>query len=143
MRTDLTSGIIPVVTGVSFNATTNTAVVTLSQSLDASTLTLSVLSNGVFDALGNRLDGEWTNDSSTISGNGVAGGDFSYRLNVLPGDTNGNGTVGTNDQPTSLMVGTIPGDDDYSKFHDVNGSASITGADTNSVIARNNSRKNP
>ena len=48
-------------------------------------------SNPIEDAAGNRLDGEWTNPTSTTatggsvypSGNGTAGGNFDFRFNVL------------------------------------------------------------
>jgi len=51
------------------------------------------------------LDGEWTNPTSTgqsssstyPSGNGTAGGNFLFRFNVLPADTDQNGIVDNND----------------------------------------------
>ena len=57
------------------------------------------------DAAGNRLDGDWTNPTSTSdtgtsiypSGNGVVGGDFDFRFNVLPADATQDGTVGPAD----------------------------------------------
>ena len=43
----------------------------------------------VKDLAGNKLNGEWTNQvSSYPSGDAAAGGDFSFRFNVLPGDVN-------------------------------------------------------
>jgi hypothetical protein len=56
----------------------------------------------ITDAAGNVLDGEWVNPSSYSdasstsvfpSGNGVAGGDFAFRFDVLPGDSSG-GSLG-------------------------------------------------
>src|SRR5207247_11365194 len=43
-----------------------------------------------------RLDGEWANASageSYPSGNGTAGGDFSFRINLLGGDVSGDGQI--------------------------------------------------
>jgi hypothetical protein len=62
-------------------------------------------SNPIEDSAGNRLDGEWTNPTSTTqsssstypSGNGAAGGNFLFRFNVLPGDALQEGTVDNND----------------------------------------------
>ena len=62
-------------------------------------------SDPIEDAAGNRLDGEWTNpantsdtgDSTYPSGNGVPGGDFDFRFNVLPGDATQDGVVGPAD----------------------------------------------
>src|SRR5204862_4559171 len=45
------------------------------------------------------LDGEWTSGGSNFpSGNGAAGGDFRFRLNVLAGDVDRNGVVNSIDQ---------------------------------------------
>ena len=44
---------------------------------------------------GIRLDGEWTDAASVFpSGDGAAGGDLRLRLNSLPGDADGDGSVG-------------------------------------------------
>jgi hypothetical protein len=62
--------------------------------LDATT------ANRVTDLAGNVLDGDWTDASaaeSFPSGDGAAGGDFRFRVNVLPGDANGSGTVDVTD----------------------------------------------
>ena len=49
-------------------------------------------------ASGLALDGEWTNASDTFpSGDGNAGGDFQFRINSLPGDADGDGSVGDTD----------------------------------------------
>jgi hypothetical protein len=59
--------------------------------------------NAVTDLQGNRLDGEWTNPSSFTdndanssifpSGNGVAGGNFTFAVTLLSGDVNRDGRV--------------------------------------------------
>src|SRR5207237_5037033 len=79
------------------------------------------------------LDGEWTDNASSYpSGNGTAGGDFRFRINVLACDTGRNGTVLADDfsavknklfaTVSSPVAGT---DADYSPFHDLDGSGSI------------------
>ena len=48
----------------------------------------------VADPAGNVLDGEWTDSAAAFpSGNGTAGGDFRFRLDVLPGNIDGAGSV--------------------------------------------------
>jgi hypothetical protein len=88
----------------SYNPSTFTATWTLPQSIGPDKLMLALNADGsnpIEDAAGNRLDGEWTNPASTSdsggsiypSGNGVAGGNFDFRFNVLPGDANQDGSV--------------------------------------------------
>ena len=64
---------------------------TLNTPLDKDRFRLDLDANGadpVRDLVGNVLDGEWANNSSTISGNGTAGGDFEFNFNLLPTDVN-------------------------------------------------------
>jgi hypothetical protein len=121
---------------------------TLTQPIADDKLLLSLNADGanpITDLAGNRLDGEWTNPTSTSdtgtstypSGNGVAGGNFNFRFNVLPGDANQSGGVGNLD--TNLVAnagGQVIGDSGYSIFYDVNGSGGIGNLDTN--LVRNN-----
>ena len=96
---------------------------------------------GVADASGNRLDGEWVSGADAYpSGDGTAGGDLAFRLNVLPGDANrSGGRVGTTDltqtrnrQLTGTTApGTVP--NTYSVFHDVNGSGRVDSQDVTLV----------
>ena len=83
----------------SYDPTTFTATWTLPQAIGPDKLLLQLNADGsdpIEDSAGNRLDGEWTNPTSTTqsssstypSGNGTAGGDFLFRFNVLPGDAN-------------------------------------------------------
>ena len=52
----------------------------------------------VTDANGAGISGLWTNSSSTFpSGNGLAGSQFNFQIDVLPGDVNQNGTVNSQD----------------------------------------------
>ncbi len=81
----------------SYNSTTHTATWTLASPIGADKLSLDLQSTGpyaVTDTSGDALDGEWTNSvSSYPSGNGVAGGDFNFTFNVLPGDVSQTGVV--------------------------------------------------
>jgi hypothetical protein len=55
---------------------------------------------GVTDAAAapNRLDGEWADGADAFpSGDGSPGGDFRFRINVLPGDADGSGAVNVAD----------------------------------------------
>ena len=92
----------------SYDPGTFTATWTLPQPIEADKLMLALNADGsnpIEDAAGDPLDGEWTNPTSTTavgtstypSGNGVAGGDFDFRFNVLPGDATQDGVVGPAD----------------------------------------------
>ena len=84
------------------------------------------------------MDGEWTNPTTTSStgtsqypsGNGVAGGNFLFRFNVLPGDVNQDGYVEAVD---GLLVrgalGSAAGAGNYSIFKDVNGDGYVLSGD--------------
>jgi hypothetical protein len=83
-------------TTLTYDNSTFTATIALSADVNVDELTLE-LDDAITDLVGNALDGEWTNAVSTVSGDGHRGGDFSFRLNVLPGDLTGDGTVGADD----------------------------------------------
>jgi len=86
------------ITAFDYDSFTRTATWTLSQSIAEGDLLRLVLSDAVVDFVGHRLDGEWTDATSTYpSGNGSSGGEFQMRINVLPGDADGNGTTGWGD----------------------------------------------
>ena len=72
---------------------------------------------------GNKLDGD---------GDGIAGTDFDFRLNVLPGDANQSGLVNVTDVNTvrdgQFTSTATPG---YSVFNDVNGSGLVNVTDVN------------
>jgi Dockerin type I domain len=74
--------------------------------------------------------------------NGAVGGDFRFRINVLPGDVDRSGTVLVNDfseVKRKFFSGTTnPGSGAaaYSIFHDVNGSGSILADDFSEVKRR-------
>ncbi len=93
------------VSGFSYDATDHVATWSLSAVIGADKLYVALPGSGatpVTDVAGNALDGEWTNPTSFSqvgvtsifpSGNGVAGGDFAFRFDVLPGDSTG-GSLG-------------------------------------------------
>ena len=95
----------------SYDAGTHRATWTLTANLGRDKLLLDLngsTAGAVTDVSGNRLDGDWTNPTwnppsapvggdAWPSGNGTAGGDFQFRINVLPGDTNQSGTVDVSD----------------------------------------------
>ena len=91
---------------LSYDAVAHRATWTISQNLSRDKLLVDLdgsTANAVVDAVGNRLDGDWVNPTwsrrrrtgamAWPSGDGTAGGDFQFRINVLPGDVNQDGTV--------------------------------------------------
>ncbi|MAE66546.1 MAG: hypothetical protein CMJ18_19935, partial [Phycisphaeraceae bacterium] len=106
---------------------------------------LDATANGVTDIAGNQqLDGEWVDGTSTgSSGDGVAGGDFSFRLDVLAGDANGDRTVTVTDV---VIVGSALGQSTdgtstgttsrYDASFDVTGNGTINIGDVSNVTAR-------
>jgi hypothetical protein len=111
---------------------------------------------GVHDADGDYLDGDWTNPPGPRepgtdhypSGNGADGGDFRFRIDVLPGDADRNfERVNANDQgyvkarinrsvfsPTS----STPGAASYSVYADVTADGRVNSNDQGAVKARLN-----
>ena len=89
------------ISAFSYSASTFTAIWTLSHTISADNLNIDLHSSGtnaIRDSVGNALDGEWTNSTSSYpSGNGVAGGDFNFAFHVLPGDINQDGIVNGQD----------------------------------------------
>lgn len=98
-----------------------------------------VILDTVTDAAGNRLDGEWVNGGTqTMSGNGTAGGNFDYRINVLPGDVSGNGVVLGNDVTLDVLArgkSTLDGIS-FNPLADLDGSGSCVQSDVDFVVAR-------
>ncbi len=96
-----------------------------------------VLSDRISDAVGNALDGEWTDALSTQSGDGQSGGDFLFRFNMLPGDVDRSGNVLGGDVILARNAQfQFPGAAGYTAFLDVNGNGSILGNDV--IQVRNN-----
>jgi Ca2+-binding RTX toxin-like protein len=101
------------------------------------------LSDSVTDLIGNHLDGEWTNPSPSggsnfPSGNGTPGGDFRFRINVLPGDiilANSVSIVDVNF--LSWRRGSVLGGPSYTIRYDLNGDGVIDQVDWQLVSAAN------
>ena len=82
------------------------------------------------------LDGEWVNGEGTYpSGNGAAGGDFSFRVNVLAGDSTGDGVVNALDMAdVKRRLARRPGDGvtgagGYSVFADLTSDGVVNALD--------------
>jgi hypothetical protein len=118
----------------SYNPITLTATWTLSATLPVDRYLIS-LNDTATDTAGSALDGEWADGVDAFpSGNGTAGGEFNFTVNILPGDANRSGSVLGGDvtqiqvrqfESTTGGVSTPM----YTIFHDLNGSASILGND--------------
>ncbi|MAE65994.1 MAG: hypothetical protein CMJ18_17115 [Phycisphaeraceae bacterium] len=88
---------------LAYDQATTSATLTFPQAFGPERLSLSIFDT-TSDIVGNALDGEWTDGVSTVSGDGGAGGDFTFSLNVLPGDLDrADETVGTNDLQRVLV----------------------------------------
>lgn len=113
--------------GFSYDAATKTAIWQFAAPLTFNKYLLH-LDDTLLDVGGLALDGEWTDSVSTNrSGDGAAGGDFNFRLNLLPADANNSRSVTFSEIGTMRsMVGLstqLPG---YDPRFDVDGSGSIT-----------------
>ena len=139
---DGSTGAIPNVIGVDFDSSGTIATLTFSQSLQSAAVTIRVIADGVSDDAGNVLDGEWMNDISTVSGDGTAGGDFSFRVNALPGDFDQSGLVDVADQTavtdlnSERLVASFIATGDYTIFGDLNGDGFINSSDADAVLNR-------
>jgi S-formylglutathione hydrolase FrmB len=87
---------------------------------------LASLTETVTDTLGFALDGEWMDGVSTTSGNGIPGGNFTYRINVLHGDFNASNSVSLIDYAmVKRGSGRSVGDDGFDYRLDMDGSSSV------------------
>ena len=78
----------PNLTGYTYDASTFTATLMFDNMFPASVIDLKIASASVSNSNGQALDGEFVNGVTTgNSGDGTAGGDFSFRIFILPGDT--------------------------------------------------------
>jgi hypothetical protein len=134
---------------VSFDNATHTVTWTLSQPLDADTITLDLDADppaGVKrwgPGTPDLLDGDWADGADAFpSGDGTPGGDFRFRFNVLPGDVDRSGAVLADDYSAvkrkffSSTASPGSGAAAYSVFHDVNGSGSVLADDYSEVKKR-------
>ena len=103
----------------------------------ADKLLLVLSSDSVTDVAGNALDGGWANNADTYnSGDGAAGGDFAFRVNILPGDVNQSGgrVTALDWILTRARTNLRPGDVGYEPLYDSNGSGGMTALDW--ILAR-------
>jgi hypothetical protein len=88
----------PIGSTVSYDSLTRTATWSVSQPMHGGAMTIQIDATRLRDLELNPLDGEWTNDISPYpSGDGAVGGDFSFRINIAPGDVNRDGQVQADD----------------------------------------------
>jgi hypothetical protein len=93
--------------------------------------------NPVKDLDGNILDGEWTNNVSTTSGNGTAGGDFEFNFNILPTDVNNSGNINSYDYVYIRQLdGKTTTSAGYIAKRDVNGDGVINSTDWQEALDR-------
>ena len=92
---------------------------------------LELPSAAVTNSQGVPLDGEWTTGTSSFpSGDGIDGGGFAFRFDLLPGDVDQNGVVtGVNGNAVRLQLLQDTSAPGYSALLDVNGDGTITGQD--------------
>jgi hypothetical protein len=125
-------------TGFSYNPATYRATWSLASPIGSDKLTLTLDGNtatAVTDVTGNKLDGEWTNNSSTFpSGNGTAGGNFVFGVWVLPGDVDGSGLVNVNDVAIARTKFLASAPDLYADVDHSGGAVTLT--DYNNVRTR-------
>jgi hypothetical protein len=117
-----------------YDAQTHVATWTLDDSLGNSKYLLELNASGlspIADLAGNRLDGEWSDNSTAIaSGNGVAGGDFKFQFTVLPGDVNKNQAVDLADVVDVVSrQGATVSSSRYSIYADLDGSGGHESSD--------------
>jgi hypothetical protein len=142
-------GVIPT-TAYSYDAPTRTGTWTLGSTVAVDKLRFVLNAAGV-----TGLDGEWVNPATATpagdtypSGNGTAGGDFNFRVNVLRGDTNGDQQVNALDvADVKKRLLRRPGDgvtgsNAYSIFADLNTDGVINALDVAAVKGRLNTRIN-
>lgn len=117
---------IPSILDFHYDSDTFTATWTFAAPLAANKY-LVHLSSAITDLDSAHLDGEWLDAQSTASGDGLAGGDFLFRFNVVPGDVDASrdvtfGEIGT----LRSFVGQSVALPTYDYRMDVDGSSSVT-----------------
>ena len=130
------SGINTTAYGISnfrYDPQTHVATWTLNAAIDKDRLRLDLDANGsdpVRDLDQNILDGEWTNNVSTASGNGTAGGDFEFNFNVLPSDVNNTSNITAIDYTyVRQLDGKSTSSSGYVAKRDIDGSGLIDSTD--------------
>lgn len=113
---------------------------TLTAPINNDRLRIDLDANGaspVHDLDGTVLDGEWTNNSSTASGNGTAGGDFEFNFNVLPSDVNNTANITSYDYVyIRQLEGKTTADNGYIARRDIDGNGVINSSDWQKALDR-------
>jgi hypothetical protein len=129
--------------GFQYDAGTFTATWTLPGAIVADRLVLN-LKDSVHDPGNNAIDGNWSDGSSSFpSGNNQreSNDHFQFRLNVLPGDVDGNNTVGRGDIVAALrLIGRDTTDANYDARVDITADGQIDINDLRGILLRNSSR---
>ncbi|MFG0288949.1 MAG: lamin tail domain-containing protein, partial [Rhodopirellula sp. JB044] len=109
--------------------------ITLPSGTFAADKLLLTIDDAVQDAAGNALDGEWIDSISNASGDSNPGGEFAFRMDILPGDTNDDDFL-LNDDVLRVINAqfTFAGGVAYDPFMDINGDGFSLNEDINSVI---------
>ena len=135
------------VTGFTYDAATDIATWTLSGAVDTDKFLVNLNASAITSAgAGLALDGEFTtsvtNLLTTGSGDGMPGGDFRFRFNVVVGDVDRNGRTLTADRsPILLNLNATAGTSaNYSVFADVDGNGRIQTADLSPISLNLNDR---
>lgn len=120
-----------------YDPSTFTATWSVNGPIGPDRLTIS-LDDELRDSNGNKLDGEWDNAvSSFASGDGLPGGDFVFKVNILPGDVDRSGYVNVMDVVQTFdKQFTRIGMAGYDAMHDVDGSGWINALDVVKVRDR-------
>jgi hypothetical protein len=93
---------------------------------------------------GQLVDGDWTTGGTYPSGNGSAGGDFRFRINILPGDITRDAKVnaldlaGVKRRLNRAAGDSVTGAGAFSAFTDVDASGRINALDLGAVKQRLN-----
>jgi len=126
------------VSGFDYDPMTLRGTWTLDTPLGADKIRL-YLSDTVADDAGQALDGEWVDESTDgASGDGVAGGDFRFRFDVLPGNVDDSGEpvdAGDQSQVLAALASSLNSLENYSAFLDVNGDGGMNIQDV--ILVRN------
>ncbi|GAB5402359.1 MAG: hypothetical protein Aurels2KO_05900 [Aureliella sp.] len=118
----------------------NVATIGIASGITNDRLVLSI-ADSVTDASKNRLDGEWTTDSSLVSGDGTQGGRFNFFFDVLAGDINNSDAVNLSGDVLGVFAqnGMLPANLEEAYF-DFNSSAAVNvSGDVLGVFALNGS----
>ena len=121
--------------GTSYDIGTSTLTITLNTPITSDRVTL-IIDDAIADLEGNALDGEILDPNAGLlpSGDGSAGGQAVFRIDVLAGDVNRDGVVDDDDVSVLLQsMGQCDGDDDYDPLADLNADGCINVLDVNII----------